>query len=126
MLMIFQVAALYLIEPTTENIKYILQDVNNDLYDELYIIFLSFSTRSHLEQLAEGIVRLKKTDKIKKIYDQYLSFISLEKNLFSLGISKSFMSLNSHLLKDNEMEVELCKRYRDKHIYKIKFQKQIS
>lgn len=57
-----------------------------------------------LENLAQGAVKADAVEKIGRIEDQYLSFISLERNLFSLGLPDVYTRLNDPTAKDTDIE----------------------
>lgn len=98
---------MYLVQPTSANISAIVGDASSGLYDELHLNFVSHANRNLLEELAQGMVKAHSYEKIAKIYDQYLAFVSLEKGLFSLGLSDCYMQLNDPSAKDTQIEVNL-------------------
>ena len=89
------VPAVYLVEPTTENIKQIVDDLSRHLYDEAYINFLRTIPRSLLEDFAAMVAEADVSQHIKQVYDQSLNFIVTEPNMFSLALPKAYHDLNS-------------------------------
>lgn len=89
------VPAIYFVEPTIENILTIIDDLENDKYDDFYINFTSTLNRELLEEFAKKVSILGKSSKIKQVYDQYLNFIVTEPNLFSLDLPLIFSKFNN-------------------------------
>jgi len=121
------VPAVYFVEPTQENITkisevssalvvslsivmptnwvhIILQDLTRDLYELYYINFCSALPRPLLEQLADDAIITNTSHQIAQVYDQYLNFICLESNLFTLGLKDSFFKLNNPATPDAAIE----------------------
>lgn len=97
------VPVIYFIEPTIENILIIIEDLNNNLYDDFYINFTSSLNRELLEEFAKRVSKIGKAYKIKQIYDQYLNFIVTEPNLFSLDNSLIFSKFNNPSTTEDEI-----------------------
>jgi len=76
------------------------KDINNGIYGAFYINFSSPASDIILEEFAKQVVSGGGADLVQKIYDQYSNFISLEKDLFSLSIPKSYIAFNDPLLTD--------------------------
>ncbi|KAL5992422.1 hypothetical protein ACLOJK_013340 [Asimina triloba] len=70
---------------TSSNIQRIIADVSRGLYQPFHLNFLSLLPRPLLEDLALGILQSDSVHRIGKIWDQYLEFITLEENMFSLA-----------------------------------------
>lgn len=79
--------ALYLVEPTKENIDIICSDCEKNLYDSFYLNFIYTIPRDILEYLATKLVEIGASDKVHRIYDQFLNFICAEKSFFTLDQS---------------------------------------
>jgi len=94
------VQAVYYVAPTSQNISLIAKDINNGIYGAFYINFSSPESDIILEEFAKQVVSGGAADLVQKIYDQYTNFISLEKDLFSLSIPKSYIAFNDPLLTD--------------------------
>lgn len=88
------VPVVYFVEPTIENILYIIDDLNTDKYESFYINFTSSINRELLEEFAKKVSVSGKSQKIKQVFDQYLDFIVTEPNLFSLDIPRIFTEFN--------------------------------
>lgn len=57
---------------------------------------MSWAPRDVLEALAAGTVKAAATATVAKVYDQYLSFIALEPDLFTLSLADSYVHLNDN------------------------------
>ncbi len=89
------VAAVYLTEPTSDNITRISEDVALGLYDVYHLNFTTSIPRPLLEQLARETVEKQCVQSIASVYDQYCHYVALEPQLFSLNLSNSFSLLNT-------------------------------
>ncbi|KAK0531392.1 Vesicle trafficking between the ER and Golgi [Tilletia horrida] len=78
------VPAIYVVQPTSANLKRIAEDLNKGLYDAAYINFTSQLPRSLLEEFAATVAKDGTADSVKQVYDQYLDYVVLEPSLFSL------------------------------------------
>lgn len=94
---------MYLVHGTSQNVDFIVKDLTSDLYGEYYLSFASRISRPLLESLAQGAVKAKASQKISRIEDQYMAFVSLEKGLFSLGLPNIYTRLNDPTAKDTEI-----------------------
>ncbi|CAK9439839.1 uncharacterized protein LODBEIA_P39390 [Lodderomyces beijingensis] len=88
------VPVIYFIEPTRENIAFIMDDLNEDRYEYFYINFTSNVDRALLEDFAKQVALSGRASRIKQVWDQYLDFIVTEPNLFSLNIAEIFTNFN--------------------------------
>merc|ERR1719487_734789 len=86
--------AIYLIQPTEENIRLVVEDCKRQLYRGINIHFISRIDRPLLESLAQQLVAANATSMIRRVYDEYLDIISLESTLFTLNMSNSFIAYN--------------------------------
>ncbi|MDC6270802.1 hypothetical protein PP707_00700 [Acetobacter pasteurianus] len=89
------VPVVYFVEPTKTNVSLIINDLNEDRYENFYINFTSNINRELLEDFAKQVALLGKANRIKQVWDQYLDFIVTEPNLFSLNIPEIFTSFNT-------------------------------
>ncbi|CAK7217342.1 Vesicle trafficking between the ER and Golgi [Sporothrix bragantina] len=105
------VPVIYLVEPTTANLKAITGDLEKDLYSPAYINFLSSIPRPLLEDFASETVTNGTQDHIAQLYDQYLNFICADSDLFSLGMQNdhTYWALNSGQIKDEQLDHVLNK-----------------
>ncbi|GBG86377.1 hypothetical protein CBR_g41372 [Chara braunii] len=88
------VPAVYLVQPTEANIQRIVQDSSRGVYDALHLNFASSLPRPLLEELATGALKADCLQRIVKVYDQYLDFITLEHGMFSLAQPHTYVKLN--------------------------------
>jgi hypothetical protein len=100
------VPVLYLVEPTSSNLKAITSDLSRGLYSPAYINFLSSIPRPLLEDFAKQTAEAGTSESIAQFYDQYLNFIVAEPDLFSLGMQKenTYWALNSARTNDEELD----------------------
>lgn len=102
------VPAIYFVMPTEDNIQRMCRDFQNQLYESYYLNFISALSRSRLEELAQAALQANVVPQVSKIFDQYLNFISLENELFTLRHqdreSISYYAINKGDVKDTEME----------------------
>ncbi|KAM3139011.1 hypothetical protein pb186bvf_008822 [Paramecium bursaria] len=81
---LYGVLTLYLIKPSIENINLIIEDFQRDLYQRVIINFIHPIT--DIEYLAKELSKIPgAVQKIQKIYEHNLDFISLNQNLFELN-----------------------------------------
>lgn len=88
------VAAVYFVEPSVENVAHIIDDLTADKYESFYINFTSSINRELLEEFAKKVSVAGKAGKIKQVYDQYLDFVVTEPNLFLLNVPGVFTRFN--------------------------------
>nr|XP_043617042.1 SEC1 family transport protein SLY1 [Erigeron canadensis] len=98
------VPAVYFVKPTHHNIKRIISDVSNSLYDYFHLNFSSSIPRPLLEDLASGTLNSDSIQRINKVHDQYLEFVTLEDNLFTLADKSCYVQLNDPKATDREIE----------------------
>ncbi|KAF8056334.1 hypothetical protein N665_1274s0010 [Sinapis alba] len=84
--------AVYFVQPTETNIQRIIADVSISLYDTFHLNFSSSVPRPLLENLASGTLH---SGSIESVHDQYLEFVTLEDNLFSLSQQSVYVQLNN-------------------------------
>lgn len=84
------VAALYFVRPTPMNVRYISDDAAAAKYREFHCNFVTPIPRPVLEAFACSCVEGACVPRIRKVMDQYLSFISLEARLFHLNMRDSY------------------------------------
>ena len=123
------VPAIYFCQPTDENLRRIAEDLRNNLYGSYYFNFISPISRQKLEDLAQASLQANAVTQvlglvpcivvtlvtfvlfalqIQKVYDQYVNFISLENEMFTLrhqnSSSLSYHALNRGSVTDEEMD----------------------
>eukprot|EP00210_Caulerpa_lentillifera_P006140 g5867.t1 len=101
---IHEVPAIYLVQSTTENVNSIVKDFETGLYGEYRINFVSRISRPLLEKLAEGAAKANVASRVTRVEDQYMSFLSLERGVFTLSLPSAYMQLNDPTAKDFEIE----------------------
>ncbi|XP_078349451.1 sec1 family domain-containing protein 1-like [Oculina patagonica] len=104
-----EVPAIYFVLPSEENVKRICQDCRNQLYESYYLNFISAISRHRLEDLATAALQSNNVTQITKVFDQYLNFISLEDEMFTVRNqdrdSISYYALNRPDAKDTDIEM---------------------
>lgn len=98
------VPAVYFVQPTPQNVQRIISDASKSLYDLFHLNFSSSVPRPLLEDLASGTLRSDAIQRISKVHDQYLEFVTLEDTLFSLADKNCFVQLNDPSAGDKEIE----------------------
>ncbi|CAI9786433.1 unnamed protein product [Fraxinus pennsylvanica] len=101
---VHDVPAVYFVQPTQLNIQRIVSDTSRALYDSFHLNFSSSIPRPLLEDLASGAVNSDSIQRISKVHDQYLEFVTLEDNLFSLANKNCYVQLNDPSSGDKEIE----------------------
>lgn len=98
------VPAVYFVQPTLHNIQRIITDASRSLYDSFHLNFSSSIPRPLLEDLASGTLSSDSIHRIAKVHDQYLEFVTLEDNLFSLANKSCYVQMNDPSAGDTEIE----------------------
>ncbi|KAL9231898.1 hypothetical protein vseg_007060 [Gypsophila vaccaria] len=98
------VPAVYFVRPTLANVQRIVSDASAPLYDAFHLNFSSSISRGLLEDLASGLIRSDAVSRVSKVHDQYLDFVTLEDNLFSLAYGNCYLELNDPSNGDKEIE----------------------
>lgn len=101
---VHDVPAIYFVQPNQSNIQRIVNDASHSLYDSFHLNFSSSIPRPLLEDLASGMLNSDSINRISKVHDQYLEFVTLEENLFSLAQKSSYVQLNDPSAGDREIE----------------------
>ena len=81
------VAAVYFLAPSNENIDLIIRDCSAGLYDSVYINFTSAISPDKMQNLAKGIGENGDPKIISGVFDQYIDFTSPYPHLFTLSDS---------------------------------------
>lgn len=97
------VPAVYFLKPTLENVQIVANDCNNHLYQSMHINFSSTLPRSLLEKLAEETSKGGGSQRVARLMDQYLDFVTLEPCLFTLERPLTYYNY----ARDNVNEKEL-------------------
>ena len=105
------VPAIYFCQPTDENLRRISEDLSANLYGSYYFNFISPISRPKLEDLATAALQSNAVAQVQKLYDQYVNFICLENEMFTLrhqnSSALSFHALNKASVTDTDMEAML-------------------
>lgn len=67
-------------------------DIANDLYGSYYLNISYSFKRSELEEIAKVASQHQLACKVQSVYDQFLQFIAIEEDLFTLNINDSFIN----------------------------------
>ncbi|XP_023746545.1 SEC1 family transport protein SLY1 [Lactuca sativa] len=98
------VPAVYFVKPSQQNIERIISDASNSVYDYFHLNFSSSIPRPLLEDLASGTLNSDSIQRISKVHDQYLEFVTLDDNLFTLADKSCYVRLNDPRATDREIE----------------------
>jgi len=105
------VPAVYFCQPTDANLYRIGLDLEANLYGSYHFNFISPISRQKMEDLASKAIKANVVSQIERVFDQFVNFISLENEMFTLrkttgskDQSLSFHSLNRADTTDTQME----------------------
>lgn len=98
------VPAVYFVEPTRSNLSIIAQDCALGLYKAAYLNFVTRLDRSLLEEFARLVVQSNSVEKVALVFDQYLDYVCLERNLFTLNKTNSYVLYNDPTTTEHMME----------------------
>eukprot|EP00033_Pygsuia_biforma_P004707 GCRY01005160.1.p1 GENE.GCRY01005160.1~~GCRY01005160.1.p1 ORF type:complete len:601 (-),score=147.60 GCRY01005160.1:138-1940(-) len=90
---ISDVPAIYLVEPSPDNLKRIALDANSGLYHSMFLNFSYSIPSERMKLFCEQFESEASVAKIAKVYDQALNYVTLESNLFSLNESNTLSRL---------------------------------
>ncbi|KAJ0078742.1 hypothetical protein Patl1_22495 [Pistacia atlantica] len=82
----------------------IIADSSASLYDSFHLNFSSSIPCALLEDLTSGTLNSDSIQRISRVHDQYLEFVTLEDNLFSLAQKSSYVQLNDPKAGDREIK----------------------
>ncbi|KAJ5074826.1 sec1 family domain-containing protein [Anaeramoeba ignava] len=85
--------AIYICKSSLKNIEIITKDISLGLYDQYYLNFIPYIPQKLLYHFAKGIYETNQSDKMNKIYEHYLKFISIEEKIFTLDIKNSYSKI---------------------------------
>ncbi|KAF9601769.1 hypothetical protein IFM89_022937 [Coptis chinensis] len=77
---------------------------SEEVYKTFHLNFSSSLPRPLLENLASGTLEGNGVERISKVFDQYLEFVTLEDNMFSLAQNLCYVQLNDPSAGDKEIE----------------------
>ncbi|CAN6279483.1 unnamed protein product [Urochloa humidicola] len=96
--------AVYLLRPTQANADRVAADAAAALYASFHLNFSSALPRPLLDRLASAAAASGSAHRVARLADQYLDFVSLEDNLFSLTHPRSYVALNDPRAADADIE----------------------
>ena len=108
------IMAIYIISLTKENLDYIYQDINNQIFDNFYINFIAYDTSDNgykniLDEFYNKIANLENNSSIYKISIIPIDICLYHPKIFSLNIKKPYLLLNSPNISDNIYQNYLSK-----------------
>jgi len=98
------VPAIYFVEPTRANISIIAHDCSVGLYKSAHLNFVTRIERTLLEEFARLVVQANCVKKVVSVYDQYLDYVCLEQNLFTLNTPNSYILYNDPNTTEGQMD----------------------
>lgn len=75
---------------------------------QAHINFVASCSPGLLERIAEGMVQAATPTVVAKVFDQHLSFIALEQNLFTLALADSYVQLNDSKATEQQLEAAVA------------------
>ena len=111
---ISDIMAIYIISLTKENLDYIYQDINNQIFDNFYINFIAYDTSDNeykniLDDFYNKIANLENNSSIYKISIIPIDICLYHPKIFSLNLKKPYLLLNSPNISDNVYQNYLSK-----------------
>ncbi|KAF8359760.1 sly-1 [Pristionchus pacificus] len=100
------VPAVYFVSPTDENVAVIEEDLKSALYGSFFINTISPLNRVRLEKLAAAAYQGSTIQRVEKVVDQFLNFISLEDDLFVLRPFNANTNTPYHIINDPSTSAE--------------------
>ena len=101
------VPAVYFCRPTKENLAIIAQDCAKGLYGKAHLNFVTKLDRALMEDFAKLVVQSGSLDMIAGVHDQYLDFVCLEQQLFTLSKKNSYVLYNGSGASEQMMEAAM-------------------
>lgn len=98
------VPAVYFLRPTQANADRVAADAAAALYASFHLNFSPALPRPLLDSLAAATAASGSAHRVTRLADQYLDFVSLEDNLFSLAHPRSYVALNDPKAADSDIE----------------------
>jgi hypothetical protein len=98
------VPAIYFVQPVQSNVERIIVDASCGMYEAFHLNFSLSLPRPLLEELATGTLKSDSLQRIAKVYDQYLEFVTLENGMFSLAQPLLYVQLNDPAAQDQDVE----------------------
>lgn len=98
------VPAVYFCRPSKENLSLIAQDCSKGLYGRAHLNFVTKLDRALMEDFAKLAVQSGSHETIAGVHDQYLDFVCLEQQLFSLAKKDSYVLYNGSGVSEQMIE----------------------
>jgi len=98
------VPAVYFCRPTRENLAIIARDCAKGLYGRAHLNFVTKLDRALMEEFARLVVQSGSLEMVASVHDQYLDYVCLERNLFSLHKVNSYVTYNGPGATEQMME----------------------
>lgn len=98
------IMAIYIINPTDENLKILKNDLEKSLFDNFFINFVEKIDDHKLQNFFSSLIQTDKYNRIYKIMVHPLGFNLYHPRVFSLNIKESYSLLNSPNVKDEQIE----------------------
>nr|XP_024390597.1 SEC1 family transport protein SLY1-like isoform X2 [Physcomitrium patens] len=96
--------AIYFVQPLQANIQRIMLDASRGMYEAFHLNFSSSLSWSLLEELAKDTLKTDCFQRIAKVYDQYLEFVTLENGMFCLAQPLSYVHLNDPAAQEQDVQ----------------------
>uniref|UniRef100_A0A5S6R489 Sec1 family domain containing 1 n=1 Tax=Trichuris muris TaxID=70415 RepID=A0A5S6R489_TRIMR len=100
------VPCIYFVAPSRESIEALCNDFVGGLYESYFLNFISPLARPYLEDLATAAVKANVLSQVRKVFDQYMNFISLEDDLFILKRYTEDSPLSFYSINRPEMDTK--------------------
>jgi sec1 family domain-containing protein 1 len=84
------VTAVYFVQPTSANVRLVVDDAASGKYRDFALHFAAPVPRPLLETMARGCVESGCVARVRRVVDQFLAFAALEHRLFSLNMPHSY------------------------------------
>ncbi|KFG26159.1 uncharacterized protein NESG_01275 [Nematocida ausubeli] len=97
------IRVVYFVEATEQNTGSILQDIEDDLYERIEIIFTGIISTSLLKDFSLKVAALKQANRITRITDAITTISLLHEDIYSLNMDKSYVRttrISQEILKD--------------------------
>lgn len=101
------VPVVYFCQPTKQNLARIAQDCANRLYGRAHLNFVTKLDRELMEDFAKLVVQSGSLDTIASVHDQYLDYVCMERQLFTLNRLNSYVAMNGSGTTERAMEAQM-------------------
>lgn len=101
------VPVVYFCHPTKQNLARIAQDCANRLYGRAHLNFVTKLDRALMEDFAKLVVQSGSLDTIASVHDQYLDYVCMERQLFTLNRLSSYVAMNGSGTTESAMDAQM-------------------